>query len=341
MREVNATFSLPDFIVQSVKEEVIEQGGETLHTRQHEPSPSRVLDVFGINDIFEGWGGVYFGGNLSAGSMETKKPKWAKFHFLPLEAATTDAVPDPVTEGEFFGTDPASRAKVMKALETLWQKSMAQVAGSGLRSQPYEQPRVVRGTLWDRGRQRMVQNEASTRILQGLYGMSLLCLAVGFVCYRGTDASLSFAPTSVGGVAKFLAESGILRRIEEAVGASSESGKLDGQKGPARVPPGTELERLSGWELAESGIFDVSAECLSGLRDVPGSGTEHWEGSQSSGIAADVRRGCEDPRNTAPTWETRESKANIGDHYTGLHPASSPVALGSQAAEKRYTGLVG
>ena len=111
----------------------------------------------------------------------------------------------------------------MAAIEVRWARIMARIARTTLTTTDgFEPPRRVNVTRSDRQHQKLVQNEVSTRILQGILGAMLLLFAVGLVFGRGNmDRVLPFSPTSVGAIMVLLKGSKITGNYDRRHGQVS------------------------------------------------------------------------------------------------------------------------
>jgi len=226
LTDVNASYTLPGLKVDTIS-----------RTTTDSYSPPKVFSIRGLEELLTKWESVYFGDWKEMTSL-LQGYNLQETNNLLL-AITSESGPHPITATEFSGTDLASQAKVVVALESLWARSTSQLADRGLRVL-YSTPRVVSGTLTDYNRRWVVQNEVSTRILQALYGVILVCLIGGFIQYRKVDKLLPFPPTSIGAVVKLLAGSEILGRTEEEGGVEG-IGRLT-----VNVPSDQELKVQDG-----------------------------------------------------------------------------------------------
>jgi hypothetical protein len=129
---------------------------------------------------------------------------------------------------------------------------MAQVANAAMRTEPYDPPRVITGTLTDHDERWVVQNEATTRVLQSLLGAALACLSAGFLLCGRMDAIVPFPPTSIGAIAKLLKGSKIWARIQGAA--------VGGQSGGLRSIHSAGSKGITSEGLRDPGIFDVPGE---------------------------------------------------------------------------------
>ncbi|KAK3693461.1 hypothetical protein B0T22DRAFT_436641 [Podospora appendiculata] len=183
-------------------------------------------------------------------------------------------------------TDPAARSKVFDALETLWGQTMARVARDNLTTttsfeQRYHDYFPVNVTLMSYARRRVVQNEASTRILQGLLAAMLASIVVGFAFgSRGLECLVPLPPTRIGAVWWLLAGSRILGRrggdgVEgtdgpggEGFGGEDDGGRItctDGRRRPRYRVPGNGIlpegcVALSDEELRRE-VFKILGGC--------------------------------------------------------------------------------
>jgi hypothetical protein len=213
--DVEATLSVPELAVLAVRP--VAGGGASA------PPPPRRMNIVAPSDVMSAWSSAIFG------TRESKQPttlyptgrEARDFLSSQMEAMTTPGGGQaPITMDEYTGTDDASRRKVLAALEAQWARSAAQLSSRALKTDtpPGDAPVVVDGVLTDYGRRWVVQDEFSTRLLQGLYGALLLCLVSGLAVRRSMSRVLPFPPTSIGATVRLLGSSGLLAEHVEPDG---------------------------------------------------------------------------------------------------------------------------
>lgn len=261
--DLSVVLSLPELEVLQVLDPRARGAGDAA------AAPATTLNILGVGPALRMWKSVNnVAAPPSAGSSAAaaaaavaSSPRFSPFYYSPIAVAGPFLViterGGPVTEAEYVSTADRDRAKVLAALDALWARSMARVANDVLRSAVGSAGAgTLRsdGVLTDAGRQRLLQNDVSTRVLQGIYASVALCLVVGFwVLGRGGGGGprgevLPFPPSSIGALVGLLAGSKILGGAD-----------VDGTATGGIVPPGA--ERLSDEELKkDGGVFAVHGE---------------------------------------------------------------------------------
>ena len=106
----------------------------------------------------------------------------------------------------------------MARLDALWARNIARVARNNLTTtQGYDPPKRLEAVVTNYQTRRLIQNNGSTRILQGLLAAALVCFTVGFLSGGGRgdmgDALLPFPPTSVEAILALLRGSRIVELV--------------------------------------------------------------------------------------------------------------------------------
>jgi hypothetical protein len=107
------------------------------------------------------------------------------------------------------------RSTIIPALETGYGIVGAQAANAYFRSDPLSPPATVTARLVDAGRQRLVQSEISTRILEGVIAVMLVCVLVVFATSGRADRLVPKCPCSIAALASLLAGSRMLDAIPD------------------------------------------------------------------------------------------------------------------------------
>ncbi|KAK3335285.1 hypothetical protein B0T19DRAFT_452195 [Cercophora scortea] len=189
--EAEVIFTLPDLSVHNIT---------ILPDR-----PKRSVHPYGISQYLESWQTSLFSANKPALPPDITKDDLTMLSDVFKEVVTTTGTSGSsssvLTIDDLRNKTTASRNRVTNALETLWGQTMARVARDNLTTaRGYDPPQPVNVTFLDYTRRRVVQNEATTRILQGLLGAMLAALVVGFVFgQRELDCVLPGAPTRLTG----------------------------------------------------------------------------------------------------------------------------------------------
>jgi hypothetical protein len=102
------------------------------------------------------------------------------------------------------------RSTILPALEAGCRIVAAQAANSYFRSDPFSPPANLRANSADMGRQRLVQSEISTRMLEGVIGALLLCVIVVFATSLRAARLDPKCPCSIAAMASLLAGSRML-----------------------------------------------------------------------------------------------------------------------------------
>jgi len=258
--DVNMTFSLPEFVIDA--NSIVEVPST---------SPRRIFNTYDINSILQFWGAV-----LETGRHRVLPGVYGQVYPAFEVILSVGESPPMITLDEYHAADAASRKKVVGALEALWAKGMAQVADTAMRTEPYDPPRVITGTLIDYDERWVMQNEATTRVLQSLFGAALACLVAGFLLCGKMDSIVPFPPTSIGAVAELLRGSKIWARIQGAA-----VGDLGGGLRPI---PSVGSKGLTSEVLRDAGIFDVPGEYRLGWWNVS------TDGSNASAINGEMEK---------------------------------------------------
>jgi len=266
--QVEAVFALPDFRVVSARE--LDMGGGT---------PRRTMDILAVADVFGHWSAAPFAAAETTGAPSVLPDDGdgqgtardilsSPFEALTSTGAARLVPPGAVlTRADFVGADDASRQKVLLGLEVLWARMTAQLAAKALRTPAGDAATApggggrgvpVTGALTDYGRRWVVQDEFSTRLLQGLYGAVLLCLVAGFfLSSRAMATLLPIPPTSIGGCVRLLLAAGVLRADGDGRGGGAAAAAA------ASLEPGTPVEIIREQELMSKGKFNFSVKDLS------------------------------------------------------------------------------
>ncbi len=235
--DVAVRFALPDFGIQ-----------------KHDPVPPPESNAKAVNTVEMAKNTFQNSGQLWISIQEAENSP-----FSNLPNSTTNELSDTflaimsmsrldrVTPEQIFSARAEDREKVMSSLEQMFMRPFSKALSDVLSNSTFDTPRTITGTLTDFKSRWLIQNEVSTRILQGLYGTIFICLSISFLLSKDMDKLLPFPPTSIGSLAKLLAGSKILGDVDEA----NADGTL---RRDGIVPRGA--ERLTDEELERSGIFN-------------------------------------------------------------------------------------
>lgn len=219
--EADVIFSLPSFDILNVTTKTSPGGG---HLSDNSP-PSRAdhpMRVYGMARYLETWSLGTFKINATKISPLAGDDIAPVFWSIMSESesdkpgsgqTSTSGV---VSLDDLLNapTDPGARDKIMSAVEHRWAKAMARIIrGYEKPFEEYDPPREVQAKLTDYDMRWLVQDEKSTRILQGLLAWAAFCLTTATLIFRREgrmDRVLRESPTSIGALYRLLAGSKLL-----------------------------------------------------------------------------------------------------------------------------------
>ncbi|KAK0721922.1 hypothetical protein B0T26DRAFT_673687 [Lasiosphaeria miniovina] len=211
-------------------------------------SPKRSIQPYAVSRHLTFWQNTLFSLNNVSSPMVLPNGVSAVFRDI-----TSTTVPGHISVDELRASEFVSRSRVMAALEARWQKGMAAITRHNLTTtEGYVPPKRVEASLLDYHQRWVIQNEGSTRILQGIFALTLACLAIGFAFGpKDLDRILPFPPTSIGAILFLLEGSKILGEVpqEEELLNGGEKNEPKTRAGCGIIPQGAEALRDSEFRI--------------------------------------------------------------------------------------------